>query len=67
MIVPPDGRHAYLLGGGLSVIDTSTNAVTETVPTGLRPTSGAASHDGRRLYLADSTNDTVTIVDAGGL
>lgn len=67
MIVPPDGQHAYLLGGGLSVIDTSTNTVTATVPTGLRPTSGAVSHDGRRLYLADSTNDTVTIVDVSGL
>ena len=67
MLVPPDGRHAYLFGGGLSVIDTSANTVTETVATDLRPTSGAVSRDGRRLYLADSTDDTVTIVDTSGL
>ncbi len=67
MIVPPDGQHAYLFGGGLSVVDTSTNTVTESIPTGLRPTSGAASHDGRHLYLADSTDNTVTIVDTSGL
>jgi YVTN family beta-propeller protein len=67
VVAPPGGRHAYLLGGSLSVIDTSTNTVTRTVSTGLRPTSGAVSHDGRRLYLADSADGTVTIVDTSGL
>jgi YVTN family beta-propeller protein len=67
MVVSPEGRHAYLVGGGLSVIDTTTNTVAKTVPTTLRPTSGAASRDGRRLYLADSTGGTVTIVDTSGL
>ena len=67
VVAPPGGRHAYLLGDGLSVIDTSTNAVSRTVPTGLRPTSGAVSHDGRRLYLADTVDGTVTIVDTSGL
>lgn len=67
MIVPPGARHAYLLGGGLSVIDTSTNTVARTVPTDLRPTSGAISHDGRRLYLADAPGGTVTVVDTNGL
>jgi eukaryotic-like serine/threonine-protein kinase len=67
MIMPPTGHHAYLFGGGLSVIDTGTNAMTEYVPTDLRPTSGAISRDGRRLYLADTADDTVTIVDTGGL
>ena len=54
MIMPPAGPRAYLIGGGLSVIDTGTNAVTKYVPTDLRPTSGAISRDGRRLYLADT-------------
>ncbi len=68
IVVPAAGRHAYLLGGGgLSVIDTSTNTVTKTVPTDLRPTSGAVSRDGRRLYLADSADGTVTIVDTSTL
>jgi YVTN family beta-propeller protein len=67
VVAPPGGQHAYLLGGSLSVIDTSTNTVTRTVPTGLRPTSGAVSHDGRRLYLADSADGTVTIVDTSGM
>ena len=52
--MPPAGPRAYLIGGGLSVIDTSTNTVTKYVPTGLRPASGAISRDGRRLYLADT-------------
>ncbi len=67
MVVPPEGPHAYLVGGGVSVIDTSTNTVTRTVPTGLRPTSGAVSRDGHRLYLADSAGGTVTIIDTSGL
>lgn len=67
MIVPSGGRRAYLLGGGLAVIDTTTNTVTRTVPTDLRPTSGAVSHDGHRLFLADSAADTVTIIDTAGL
>lgn len=67
LLVPAGGHRAYLVGGGLSVIDTSSNTVTRTVSTGLHPTSGAVSHDGRRLYLADATGGTVTIVDTSGL
>ena len=67
MVVPTEGPHAYLVGGGLSVIDTSTNTVTRTVPTDLRPSFGAVSRDGRHLYLADSAGGTVTIVDTSGL
>jgi YVTN family beta-propeller protein len=67
VIAPPGGRRAYLFGGGVSVVDTSTNTVTSTAATSLRATSGAVSHDGRRLYLADSTDSTVTIVDTNGL
>jgi YVTN family beta-propeller protein len=67
MVVPPSGGRAYLFGGDLSVIDTSTNTVTETVPTDLWPAAGAVSRDGRRLYLADAAAGTVTIVDTSGL
>jgi DNA-binding beta-propeller fold protein YncE len=67
MVAPPGGRRAYLFGGGVSAVDTGTNAVTSTASTNLRATSGAVSHDGRRLYLADSTDNTVTIVDTTGL
>lgn len=67
MVVPSVGRRAYLFGGDLSVVDTSTNTVVRTVPTDLRPTSGVASRDGRRIYLADSAADTVTVVDTRGL
>jgi DNA-binding beta-propeller fold protein YncE len=49
------------------VLDTGTNTVTRTVRTGLRPTSGAVSHDGRRLFLADSADGTVTVVDTSGI
>ncbi|HEY0812043.1 MAG TPA: beta-propeller fold lactonase family protein [Pseudonocardia sp.] len=67
MVVAPGARHAYLVGGGVSVVDTTTNTVTRTVPTTLRPDFGAVSRDGRRLYLADAADGTVTIVDTGGL
>jgi YVTN family beta-propeller protein len=67
MVAPPGGRRAYLFGGGVSAVDTGTNTVTSTASTSLRATSGAVSHDGRRLYLADSTDGTVTIVDTSGL
>ncbi len=67
MVTPPGGRRAYLIGGDPSMIDTGTNTVTGTVRAGTLPTSGAVSHDGRRLYLADSAEGTVTIVDTVGL
>lgn len=68
LVVPPSGRHAYLLGGGnVRVLDTSTNTVTATAATDRWATSGAVSRDGRRLYLADAAAGTVTTVDVGGL
>ncbi len=67
VVASPVGRRAYLVGSDLSVIDTGTGVVAATVRTGLRPTSGAVSHDGRYLYLADAAAGTVTIVDVSGL
>ena len=67
VVAPPVGQHVYLVGGGLSVVDPSSNTVTRTVRTGLRPTSGVVSRDGQRLYLADAADGTVTIVDASAL
>jgi YVTN family beta-propeller protein len=57
--VAPDGRHAYVPniqnGGVVSVIDTATNAVADTitvsVPTS-RPLEAAITPDGRELYVA---------------
>jgi YVTN family beta-propeller protein len=59
VVVAPNGRHAYVgniqNGGVVSVIDTATNAVTDTiivsVPTS-RPLEAAITPDGRELYVA---------------
>jgi YVTN family beta-propeller protein len=59
VVVSPDGRRAYVPniqnGGVVSVIDTATNAVTDTitvsVPTS-RPLEAAITPDGRELYVA---------------
>ena len=67
MVAPPSGRRAYLFGGGVSAVDTGTNTVTGTASSSVRATSGAVSHDGRHLYLADAADGTVTIVDTGSL
>jgi len=43
VIISPDGAHAYVTNAGsnsVSVIDTSTNAVSATVPVGVRPVNG---------------------------
>ena len=76
VVVSPDGRHAYVPniqnGGVVSVIDTATNAVTDTitvsVPTS-RPLEAAITPDGRELYVAinnanpSAEQGAVTIVD----
>ncbi len=70
-----DGRSAYVthpgLGTAVSVIDTSTNAVSD-FSAGWSPQSLAISPDGSRLYVTNSFHpdpgvdtDTVTVVDTG--
>jgi len=47
----------------VSVIDTSTNTVTATIPTGNGPSSVAVLPDGRRAYVTNLDDGTVRILD----
>jgi YVTN family beta-propeller protein len=67
VVVAPDGRHAYVSnlqsgGGVVSVINTTTNAVVDSIPvsapTGL-PQGVAITLDGRQLYVAVESADGV--------
>lgn len=67
VVVAPDGRHAYVSniqpgGGVVSVIDTTTNAVVDSItvsaPTGL-PHGVAITPDGRQLYVVTESGDAV--------
>jgi YVTN family beta-propeller protein len=71
----PDARRLYVITysdsqGMVSVIDTATNIVEATVPVGLGY-SGAVgsaqievSRDGRRLYVSNIADGTVSVIDA---
>jgi YVTN family beta-propeller protein len=67
VVVAPDGGHAYVPnlqhgGGVVSVIDTTTNAVVDSItvsaPRG-RPQGVAITPDGRQLYVAAESADAV--------
>jgi YVTN family beta-propeller protein len=63
----PDGKRAYVtnLGDGtVSVIDTITNSVTNTLALNGRPEAMAMSPDGDRLYVGDYWAGTVTVISA---
>ena len=50
----------------ISVINTETNTVTATLPVGDAPTSVAVLADGRRAYVTNLSNGTITILDIAG-
>jgi YVTN family beta-propeller protein len=67
LVVAPDGRHAYVSslqpgGGVVSVIDTATNAVVDSItvsaPTKL-PLGVAITPDGRQLYVVAESGDVI--------
>jgi YVTN family beta-propeller protein len=65
-VVSPDGRQVYISngrGGTVSVIDASSNAVTNTIPVGQRPWGIALTPDGRKLYTANGPSNDVSVVD----
>lgn len=47
----------------VSVIDTSTNAVTATIPVGNFPTGVVFSPDGARAYVTNQSDGTVSVID----
>lgn len=49
-------------GSTVSVIDTVTNTVTDTIPVGRGPIGVAVSPDGSHLYVANEGDGTVTVI-----
>ncbi|WP_169791071.1 YncE family protein [Streptomyces katrae] len=63
--VSPDGRRAYVTGEGsdsLSVIDTSTNKVTDTIYVH-QPTRIALTPDGRHAWITQFWGGLVWVID----
>ena len=63
--ISPDGKRAYVSNFGdhsVSVIDTVTQCVVNTIDVGGHPEGLAVSPDGGRLYVSDYWSGTVTVV-----
>jgi YVTN family beta-propeller protein len=59
-------QKAYITNQGsnnVSVIDTTTNTVTATIPVGNSPFGVATTPDGSRVYIANSGDNTVSVID----
>ena len=50
-------------GGGVTVIDTGQGTLLRRAPTGGHASGLAVSPDGARLYVANATSDTVSVID----
>jgi YVTN family beta-propeller protein len=69
LTLSPDGSRLYVLtsgGASVSVIDTATNAVTDTFSVGqvYESQSVAVSGDGSKLYVASPLDNAVTVLNA---
>ncbi|AKB36450.1 hypothetical protein MSSAC_1860 [Methanosarcina siciliae C2J] len=64
--VVPNGKTAYVANSGsnnVSVIDTSTNTVTDTVKVGYNPSEVAVSPDGKKVYVVNEDSNNVSVID----
>lgn len=64
--VSPDGLHAYIAVHGLDQVkeyNLETYAVTNTINVGTNPTGLAILPDGSKLYVTNSADNTVTVID----
>ena len=62
----PSGTRVYvanLIGGGVSVIDTSTNTVITTIIISGNPQGMVVSPDGTRLYVAQAFGTQIKVID----
>jgi YVTN family beta-propeller protein len=66
VVVSPDGSKLYVTDvtadtGSVSVINTTTNMVTATIPVGLLPFGVAVTPDGSKVYVANEASNTAVI------
>ncbi len=63
--ITPDGAFAYVvnLSRTVSVIDTLTNTVADTVPVGDFPVGVAITPDGAFAYVTNALSNTVSVID----
>jgi uncharacterized repeat protein (TIGR01451 family)/uncharacterized repeat protein (TIGR02543 family) len=64
--VTPDGAFVYVTNQNsdtVSVIDTASNTVTDTIPVGAQPFGVAVTPDGAFVYVANNGSTTVSVID----
>jgi len=67
--VSRDGSRAYVAAQGLNAvvgIDTATGAVTSTTPVGDHPVALTVDGRGRRLFVANANDDSLSVLALGG-
>ncbi len=65
--ISPDGREVWVAhrgDGGLSIIDTATDRVTEMIKVGRAPIRVKFTPDGKRVLISDSQGGEVVVFDA---
>lgn len=65
MVLKPDGGELYVsnAAGTISVVDTSTDVVSATLPAGAGASGLAVASSGASLYIANSAAGTVSVLD----
>src|SRR5579864_1110103 len=64
-VAEASGPFAYITNSNdntVSVVDTSSNTVTATVPVGVAPSGVAVTVDGTRVYVGNSFDGTVSVI-----
>ena len=64
----PNGKTVYVIsanytGGAVSVIDTATNTITQSIPTGRWSVDAVTSPDGSRLYVSNMADCTISVIN----
>ena len=66
LVLTPNGRKLYCannLDGTVSVVDTTTNTVTATIPVGSNPITAAITQNGQRVYVTNLNSNDVSVID----
>ena len=64
--ITPDGKYAYVTsqaGNSVSVIDTASNAIVQTIMVGASPSGVAITPDGAHVYVSNRDSNNVSVID----